>query len=84
MADHVDEAVLRLRKHTELPLAVGFGIKTPEHAKSVANKADGIVIGSAIVDLVKENIDADGKPNSRLVKSVHEFVRNIADAVMTV
>ena len=84
MADHVDEAVLRLRKHTELPLAVGFGIKTPEHAKSVANKADGIVIGSAIVDLVKENIDADGKPNSRLVKSVHEFVRNIADAVITV
>ncbi len=81
MAGHVDEAVSRLRQHTELPIAVGFGIKTPEHAQSVAENADGIVIGSAIVDLVRSNLNEDGTANAQLVGRVHEFVRQIADAV---
>lgn len=81
MADHVGQAVERLRKHTQLPIAVGFGIKTPEHARSVAECADGIVVGSAIVDLVKSNLNDDGTPDSNLVGNVHEFVRKIADGV---
>ncbi|MDE0309485.1 MAG: tryptophan synthase subunit alpha [Acidiferrobacterales bacterium] len=82
MTDHVDEAVTRLRQYTDLPLAVGFGIKTPEHARSVAEKADGIVIGSAIVDLVKANLDRDGSPNPGLAQAVHSYVREIADSVV--
>ena len=81
MADHVNQAVERLRNYTELPIAVGFGIKTPEHARSVAERADGIVVGSAIVELVKSNLDDDGQPGPELVGKVHEFVRQIAEGV---
>ena len=82
VADQIETAVTRLRKHTSLPIAVGFGIKTAENARAVAQHADGIVVGSAIVDLVKANLDEHGKPNASLVKTVHEFVRAIADGVV--
>ncbi len=82
MTDHVEEAVTRLRQYTGLPIAVGFGIKTPEHARSVAEKADGIVIGSAIVDLVKANLENDGSPKSELAETVHSYIREIADSVV--
>ena len=82
VADQIETAVTRLRKHTSLPIAVGFGIKTAENAHAVAQHADGIVVGSAIVDLVKANLDEHGNPNSSLVKTVHEFVRAIADGVV--
>ena len=82
VADQIETAVTRLRKHTSLPIAVGFGIKTAENAHAVAQHADGIVVGSAIVDLVKANLDEHGKPNASLVKTVHEFVHAIADGVV--
>ncbi len=82
--DHVGIAVERLRRYTDLPIAVGFGIKTPENAKSVARKADGIVVGSAIVDIVKNSIDSDGQVNPSVVEKVHDFVKNLADAVAQV
>ena len=82
VADQIETAVTRLRKHTSLPIAVGFGIKTAENAHAVAQHADGIVVGSAIVDLVKANLDEHGSPNASLVKTVHEFVRAIADGVI--
>ena len=47
--DHVEEAVARLRRHTDLPLCIGFGIRTPEHAAEVARRAEGAVVGSAPV-----------------------------------
>ena len=81
VADQIETAVTRLRKHTSLPIAVGFGIKTAENARAVAQHADGIVVGSAIVDLVKANLDEHGNPNASLVETVHEFVRAIADGV---
>ncbi len=83
MTDHVSVAVARLRHHTALPIAVGFGIKTPEHAKSVAEHADGIVVGSAIVDLIQANLDEKGKPNAELVDRVEDFVRQISQGVLT-
>jgi tryptophan synthase alpha chain len=49
------EFVARLRKHTDLPLAVGFGVSTPEQADEVAGYADGVIIGSALVDIVARN-----------------------------
>ncbi len=84
LSDHIETAVIRLRDYTDLPIAVGFGIKTPAHARSVAEKTDAIVIGSAIVDLVKENLDENHIAQPGLVTSVHKFVQDIADAIATV
>ncbi len=52
--DHVEEAVARLRRHTDLPLCIGFGIRTPEHAAEVAKRAEGAVVGSALIDKIAE------------------------------
>ncbi|MCJ8168353.1 tryptophan synthase subunit alpha [Atopomonas sediminilitoris] len=50
--DHVEQAVTRLRRHTDLPLCIGFGIRTPAHAADVARRAEGVVVGSALVDQI--------------------------------
>src|SRR5690606_40324456 len=52
--DHVEEAVTRLRRHTDLPLCIGFGIRTPAHAAEVAKRAEGAVVGSALIDKIAE------------------------------
>lgn len=51
----IDAAVTRLKAHTDLPVAVGFGVRTPEQAAAIARVADGVVVGSAIVDLVSQH-----------------------------
>ena len=50
--EHVEEAVARLRRHTDLPISIGFGIRTPEHAATIARLADGVVVGSALIDQI--------------------------------
>ena len=50
--EHVEQAVARLRRHTDLPLCIGFGIRTPEHAATIARLADGVVVGSALIDKI--------------------------------
>ena len=80
-ADDVRRAVLRLRKHTDLPIAVGFGIKSPEQAGTVARVADAAVVGSALVDRIAANLDASGRARPGLVKDVLGFVAGIADGV---
>ena len=50
--EHIEEAVARLRRHTDLPVCIGFGIRTPEHVANIARLADGAVVGSAFVDLI--------------------------------
>jgi tryptophan synthase alpha chain len=77
----VREAVARLKQHTELPVGVGFGIKTPEQAAAVARVADAAVVGSAIVDRVKANLDANGKARPGLVADVHRLVGELAAGV---
>lgn len=67
--DHVKTAVARLRRHTQLPIAVGFGIKTPEAARAIGRHCDAVVVGSAIVDVIAKN----GTP-----ADVHAFVRSLA------
>jgi tryptophan synthase alpha chain len=74
----VAKAVARLKSHTELPICVGFGIKTPEQAAAVARNADGVVVGSAIVDRI-----AAGTESPDMVESVLHFVSNLADGVRT-
>lgn len=76
----VREAVTRLKAHTELPCAVGFGIKTPEQAAEIAGFADGAVVGSAIVERIAESA-ARGEPRDRLVKDIAEFCASLAHSV---
>ncbi len=77
----VTGAVARLKRHTSLPVAVGFGIKTPEQAAVVGRGADGAVVGSALVTTIADNLDADGKAGNDLVDALLTQVRGLADGV---
>ncbi len=79
--EQVREAVARLRRHTELPIAVGFGIRTPEQAAVISGLADGAVVGSAIVDAVKAELDDDMKAKPGLVAKVLALVESLASGV---
>ncbi len=81
LIDQVSAAVTRLKGYTDLPIAVGFGIKTPEGAKAIAEVADGIVIGSAIVDLIKQNIEDENTNLDNIVDNVTGFVKGISEAI---
>jgi len=80
-ATDIQTAVERLKRHTDLPVAVGFGIKTPDQAGAVAATADAAVVGSAIVQTIAENLDADGKATPELVTNVLALSRALADGV---
>lgn len=82
--DAVREHVARLKRHTDLPVGVGFGIRTPEQAAAVARHADAAVVGSAIVDRVKSGLDADGKATPGLVAGVLADVKALAGGVRSV
>ena len=77
----IGQAMARLRAKTDLPVAVGFGIKTKEQAREVTQLADAAVVGSALVDLVKKNLDANGRPNEGLVDDVLSLVSSLAEGV---
>src|SRR5690242_16957778 len=76
----VSSAVARIKRHTALPVAVGFGVKTGEHARAIAAGADGVVVGSVLVDAVKDSL-SDGKASPRTVTAVADLVRQLADGV---
>jgi tryptophan synthase alpha chain len=76
--------VARIRRHTALPISVGFGIKTPDQATAVARHADAAVVGSAIVDRVKAGLDDQGRPKPDLVPGVFAYVKALADGVRNV
>ncbi len=80
-ADAVKDAVARLRRHTEIPVAVGFGIRTPEQARAIGAHCDAAVVGSAIVDVIAKGIGADGKPDRQLSVKVLEFVKSLVTGV---
>lgn len=77
----VKRNVTRLKKHTALPIAVGFGIKTAEQARTIAKDADGVVVGSALVNAVRDNLTDQGKPTAKTVPAVHKLVREIASGL---
>ena len=79
--DTIHAAVTRLKRHTDLPVAVGFGIRTPDQARAVAEVADATVVGSAIVQTIGENLNADGSAGPDLVKNVLKFTRELSDGV---
>ncbi|MCK0069241.1 tryptophan synthase subunit alpha [Kordiimonas laminariae] len=80
-ADDIGTAVQRIKSHTGLPVAVGFGIRTPEQAAAVAARADAAVVGSAIVDLIEAGINDDGTIRDGVVQEVLDFTRELADGV---
>ncbi|MBF0095679.1 MAG: tryptophan synthase subunit alpha [Alphaproteobacteria bacterium] len=79
--DAIERAVRRLRRHTNLPIAVGFGIKTPEQAAEVAWIADAAVVGSAVVSLIREGLDENGIAGPGLLDRTLAFVGELAAGV---
>ncbi|MFA6124186.1 MAG: tryptophan synthase subunit alpha [Sphingomonas sp.] len=70
----IDAAVTRLKAHTDLPVAVGFGVRTPEQAAAIARVADGVVVGSAIVDLV-------GEHGAAAPQAVRTYIQSLSQAI---
>lgn len=77
----IENAVKRLKRHTDLPVAVGFGIRNAEQARAVAEHAEAAVVGSAVVQRIAESLDAAGKPTARLKEHVLELVRELGQGV---
>jgi len=80
-AETVAAAVARIKRHSALPVAVGFGIRTPEQAAAIARIADAAVVGSALVDRVAALVDAEGKAKPGLVAAVLDQVRALSQGV---
>jgi len=80
-ADDIESAVMRIKSHTDLPVAVGFGIRTPEQAEAIARVADGAVVGSAIVSLIENGLDDSHMPKEGMVKDVLDFTGKLAEGV---
>ena len=80
-ADKVRTAVARIKRHTQLPVAVGFGIRTAKQAQAIAPGAEGVVVGSALVNAVRDSLDKKGKATSRTVKAVAGLVSELASGV---
>jgi len=74
----VKKAITQLREMTDLPLAEGFGIKSSEQVHTISEFADAAVVGSALVDTIRANLDDNGQPTAELCDNVIEFVQNLA------
>jgi tryptophan synthase alpha chain len=77
----VTGAVARIKRHTRLPVAVGFGVKTAEQARAIAEGADGVVVGSALVDAMFKSLDKTGKAGAGTVNAVTQLVSGLAQGV---
>ncbi|MGE0204117.1 MAG: tryptophan synthase subunit alpha [Hyphomicrobiaceae bacterium] len=77
----VHAQVRRIKAATTLPVAVGFGVRTPEQAKAIAAGADGVVVGSALVTQIAESLDKTGTASGKTVTGVLDLVKRLADAL---
>jgi tryptophan synthase alpha chain len=80
-AAKVGAAVDRIKRHTKLPIAVGFGVRSAEQAKAIAESADGVVVGSALVDALRASLDQNGKAGAQSVDAVAGLVSLLAAGV---
>ena len=80
-ADKVHAAVTRIKHHTTLPVVVGFGVRTAKQARAIAAGAEGVAVGSALVNAVKDSLDRKGKATARTVKAVTGLVSELAKGV---
>ena len=77
----VGVSVARIKRHTKLPVSVGFGVKTAENARAIAAQADGVVVGTALVDALKGSLDKDNRATSGTVEAVASLVRDLSTGV---
>jgi tryptophan synthase alpha chain len=77
----VAAAVGRIKRHTRLPVAVGFGVRTAEQAHAIAQRADGVVVGSALIDALRATLDETGKAGKHTVDAVAKLVASLASGV---
>jgi tryptophan synthase alpha chain len=77
----VVDAVKRIKRHTSLPVAVGFGVKTAAHARAIAAGADGVAVGSALVEAIRGSLDQAGKASERTVPAVTALVAALSAGV---
>jgi tryptophan synthase alpha chain len=80
-ATQVEAAVARIKRHTDLPVAVGFGVKNAKSARAIAEGADGVVVGSALVEALRSSLGKDGKASAKTVKAVTDLVAQLAEGV---
>lgn len=81
-ADELADAIPRIRRVTDLPIAIGFGVRTPDQAAGAVKHADGAVVASALIDIVKADLDANGgKPKPDTVAKVLAQVKALAAGV---
>jgi tryptophan synthase alpha chain len=80
-AARVGQAVARIKRHTSLPVAVGFGVKDAERARLIAQNADAVVVGSALIDILARSLDKDGNATKTTVAAVTELVASLAEGV---
>jgi tryptophan synthase alpha chain len=80
-ASRVTAAVERIKRHTILPVAVGFGVKTAGQARDIGRAADGVVVGSALVSAVKNSLDGEGRATKATVSAVTDIVADLAKGV---
>jgi tryptophan synthase alpha chain len=77
----VGEAVARIKRHTKLPVCVGFGIRTPDAARAIAENANGAVVGTALVDALRASLDSEGRATPKTVGAVADLVAALAQGV---
>ncbi|MEC9178789.1 MAG: tryptophan synthase subunit alpha [Pseudomonadota bacterium] len=77
----VEEAVARVKRHTDLPVAVGFGIRTADQAEAIASVADGAVIGSALVDIIADSLDSQERKTPETVVKTLKKAKELADGL---
>jgi tryptophan synthase alpha chain len=77
----VADAVARIKRHTALPVAVGFGVRSAEQARAIAHGADGVVVGSALVDALRQSLDAGGQATAASIPAVTDLVSALATGV---
>jgi tryptophan synthase alpha chain len=77
----VGDAVARIKRHTKLPVCVGFGIRTPQAARAIAEKANGAVVGTALVDALRDSLDTKGQATTKTVAAVADLAASLAQGV---
>ncbi|MGE0765506.1 MAG: tryptophan synthase subunit alpha [Hyphomicrobiaceae bacterium] len=81
VASDVHAQVARIKRNTQLPVAVGFGVRTPEQAREIASGADGVVVGSALVTKLKESLGPGDRAGPATVSGVLDLVKSLAQAL---
>jgi tryptophan synthase alpha chain len=77
----VGAAVARIKRHTNLPVAVGFGVKNAATAEAIARQADGVVVGTALIDALRRSLAAENRATAQTVSAVSDLVADIAVGV---